>query len=173
MYAQTASDILQQVMRIFQSLVTRKTCQIIKEHSIKIFVCKKKLLQAVGKQTGDQAMVLRWRCHTYTHTSTVHKFIEKNINVLHIFCGSELFCFWFTGLDAKSQQGVREDFTVPPRPSEDVWLFLSLCFSVARHPPGRHSVQPQTLKLLHQVQTEHDPSSHQRWARTLVFGCGA
>ncbi len=59
--------------------------------------------------------------------------------------------------------------------SQDVWLLLSLCFVAAHHAPGCHPVQPQTLKLLHQVQTENVLSSLfvRWWASTFVFCCGA
>lgn len=100
-------------------------------------------------------------------------------SVAFVFMTPELWALnctvGITWLDAKSLRWMREEWTAPIKLSQDVWLLLSLCFIAAPHAPGCHSVQPQTLKLLHQVQTENVSSSLfvRWWASTFVFCCGA
>lgn len=163
----------------------------IMKHSIKIFfphdvcvLCKNKwFLQVAVKETGDQATVLRWKYHShYTHYNT-------QIPTVHILEKSITVHYWRSKYGSSGHSGnhmagckvttVNERgvwwLTALIKLSEDVSLLLPLCPFVACHPPGCHSVQPQTVKLFHQVQAENVPSSLflRRRASSFVFCCWA
>lgn len=66
---------------------------------------------------------------------------------------SLLFSFGFCCSSCSVQPSIK------PESSADVWLLVSLCFSVAGHSPCSYPVQAQTLKFSYQIQTEQVGSS--------------